>query len=47
MPNIKGEGVTFNEGILENNIKQKMFYHKEKALRQKFEKEHSAKYGDS
>lgn len=21
MPNIKGEGVTFNEGILENNIK--------------------------
>ena len=41
--NIKTDGVVFNDGILESNIKQKMYYNKENALRKKFEKEHDAK----
>lgn len=45
-PNIKTDGVVLNDGILESNIKQKMYYNKENALRKKFEKEHDAKNDD-
>jgi hypothetical protein len=34
------DGITFDEGILEQNIKSKILFNKEKILRQKFEKEH-------
>ncbi len=32
--------VTFDEGVLEKNLKQKMLFNKEKQLRNKFAKEH-------
>lgn len=45
-PNIKTDGVVFNDGSLDNNVKQIMYYNKDNALRKKFEKEHQQKYGD-
>lgn len=34
------DGITFDEGILEQNMKSKILFNKEKLLRQKFAKEH-------
>ena len=39
------DGITFDEGILEQNIKSKILFNKEKLLRQKFAKEHESRGG--